>query len=43
MNIEGASAKKTIEQFLLDGRFALYGGATNARYQDIYEAIAQMI
>lgn len=27
----------------MDGRFALYGGATNARYQDIYEAIAKMI
>ncbi len=43
MNLEWPSAKKTIEQFLLDGRFALYGGATNTQYQEIYESIAKMI
>ena len=43
INLEGPSAKKTIEQFLLDGRFALYGGATNTQYQEIYESIAKMI
>lgn len=43
LNLEGATAKKTIEQFLLDGRFALYSGSTKTRYQEIYESIAKLI
>lgn len=39
------SAKETIEKFLLDGRFALYGnvGGVGKGYQDTYEKIAKMI
>lgn len=45
LKIESSSAKKTIEQFLLDGRFALYGDTdtVGASYQDTYEKIAKMI
>jgi len=39
------SAKETIEKFLLDGRFALYGNVADVGkgYQDTYEKIAKMI
>lgn len=39
------SAKETIETFLLDGRFALYGdvGDVGKGYQETYESIAKMI
>ncbi len=41
--MESSTAKQTIEQFLLDGRFAVFGGVAGPKYQDIYDAIAQMI
>ncbi len=45
LKIEWSTAKKTIEQFLLDGRFALYGDLNNIGlwYQENYEAIARII
>ncbi len=43
LNIEDGTAKMVVEQFLLDGRFALYGWVANSRYQEIYESIAKMI
>lgn len=43
--MESSSAKKTIEKFLLDGRFALYGNISDIDdgYQETYENIAKMI
>ncbi len=43
LNIQDNTAKIIVEQFLLDGRFALYGWVANSRYQGIYESIAKMI
>ena len=45
LKMESSTAKKTIEQFLLDGRFALYGNISEVGkgYQENYEKIAQMI
>ncbi len=45
LKLESSSAKKTIEKFLLDGRFALYGNISDidAGYQETYENIAKMI
>ena len=43
LNIKDSSAKSLVEQFLLDGRFALYGGTANSKYQQTYEQIAKMI
>jgi len=45
LDTETSSAGKIIEQFLLDGHFALYGDMDNvgASYQDTYEKIARMI
>ena len=45
LKMESSTAKKTIEQFLLDGRFALYGNISEVGkgYQENYEKIAQLI
>ncbi len=45
LNMESSSAKKTIEKFLLDGRFALYGNISDIDdgYQETYENIAKLI
>jgi hypothetical protein len=43
LKLSSSSAKSLVEQFLLDGRFALYGGVANSKYQDTYEAIAEII
>ncbi len=45
LKLESSTAKKTIEQFLLDGRFALYGNISDVGkgYQENYEDIAKMI
>lgn len=43
LTIQDNTARTVVEQFLLDGRFALYGGLANSRYQWIYESIAKMI
>ena len=45
LKMESSSAKKTIEKFLLDGRFALYGNISDIDdgYQETYENIAKMI
>lgn len=45
LQMESSTAKKTIEQFLLDGRFALYGNGNGigSDYANTYEKIAQMI
>ena len=43
LNLRDSSAKALVEQFLLDGRFALYGGTSNAKYQQTYEDIAKII
>lgn len=43
LNLKDATAKWLVEQFLLDWRFAVYGGVANSKYQDSYEEIARMI
>ena len=43
LKISNSNARSIVEQFLLDGRFALYGGIVNSRYQETYESIAQII
>lgn len=43
LDLKNSSAKNLVEQFLLDGRFAVYGGVSNPRYQQTYENIAKMI
>ena len=45
LKMESSTAKKTIEQFLLDGRFALYGNTTGIGqwYQETYMDIARII
>ena len=43
LNIEQSTAKTLVEQFLLDGRFALYAGVSNSKYQYTYESIAKII
>jgi hypothetical protein len=45
LKMESSTAKKTIEQFLLDGRFALYGNTTGMGqwYQETYMEIARII
>lgn len=43
LKLKDATAKWLVEQFLLDGRFAVYGGVANNKYQDTYEEIARMI
>lgn len=43
LNIADSTAKILVEQFLLDGRFALYAGVANSKYQSTYESIAKII
>lgn len=43
LKLKDATAKWLVEQFLLDGRFAVYGWAATDKYQDTYEEIAKMI
>lgn len=45
LKMESSTAKKAIEKFLLDGRFALYGNTSDigGGYQDTYEKIAKLI
>lgn len=43
LKMTNSNAKSIVEQFLLDGRFALYGGIANSNYQETYESIAQII
>lgn len=35
--------KETLEQFIIDGRYATYGAVVNAQFDQIYTAIASMI
>lgn len=43
LDIRDSTAKSLVEQFLLDGRFAQYGGSVNPKYQESYENIARII
>jgi hypothetical protein len=43
LNIRDSTAKSLVEQFLLDGRFAQYGGSVSPKYQETYESIARII
>jgi hypothetical protein len=43
LNLRDATAKSLVEQFLLDGRFAQYGGSVSPKYQETYENIARII
>ncbi len=43
LKLTTSSAKSLVEQFLLDGRFALYWGVANSKYQETYESIAEII
>lgn len=43
LKLKDATAKGLVEQFLLDGRFAVYWGIANSKYQQNYEEIAELI
>lgn len=43
LKIKDATAKWLVEQFLLDGRFEVYGWVANSKYQLFYEEIGELI
>ncbi|GAB0174988.1 MAG: hypothetical protein HHAS10_08670 [Candidatus Altimarinota bacterium] len=43
LKLKDATAKGLVEQFLLDGRFEVYGGVANSKYQAFYEQIGELI
>lgn len=43
LKLKSATAKTLIEEFLLDGRYALYAGDADKKLQDAYEEIATLI
>lgn len=40
---EGNSVNTTLEEFLTDARFASFGTANNAHFQEIYDEIAKIL